>query len=230
MIGYFMYGNGEFGDYTKALIMPYNEPQNIVALLFIITAYVIVQQIGNVHTVCQKMRVFRYEQKAGCCPTLAMWLATILSEATFAMFFSTIFSTILFFITKLQGVDEMGFYTSVIATMAALGCAISTCMAGLFRAEIVVRDVFIFYLFANIMLSGFPFQLPAMTEDARNLSVIDPMRWAFEALMVWKFRGYVDGKSFLTTYDFQYRLALEDLQALGDLINERLQNNIVPVL
>lgn len=203
VIGYFMYKNGEFGDYTKALIMPYAEPMNIVALLFIITAYVVVQQVGNVHTVCQKMRVFRYEQKAGCCPMLGMWLATIVSEATFAMFFCTIFSSNLFVMTKLHNADDMFFFTSVVATLAALGCAIAATLAGIFRSEVVVRDVFIFFLFANIMLSGFPFQLPAMTDDARRVSYVDPMRWTFEALMVWKFKDYVDGDLFLITYDFQ---------------------------
>jgi ATP-binding cassette subfamily G (WHITE) protein 2 (SNQ2) len=203
LIGYFDYGTGEFGQYSKQLFFPYNQASNCAALLFIISVYVIVQQISGVHTVCQKMRVFRYEQKADCCPLFGMWIATIVSEAFFGVIFMTYFASVLFFMTDLNSTAEMPFYLATIAMQTMVGCAVATSLAGVFRAEIVVRDVFVFYLFGNIMLSGYPFQMPAMTDDARALSYIDPMRWCFETLMVWKYLDYVDGVSFLTPYDHQ---------------------------
>jgi ABC-type multidrug transport system ATPase subunit len=203
LIGYFGYNTGDFGDFAKSLFLPYNEALNCASLLFIVTAFLIVQQVSNVHTICQKLRVFRYEQKANCCPMAGMWIATLASEYFSGMFFSLVFSTILFFLTSLNELDQMSFFIRVVLEMTFVGVTVATALAGIFRTEIVVRDVFLLYLFANIMLSGFPFQLTSMTQEASDLSAINPLRWCYEALMTWKFEDYVDGEAFLTPYGFE---------------------------
>jgi ABC-type multidrug transport system ATPase subunit len=203
LIGYFGFQTGEFGDYASAMFLPYNEALNCTSLLFITSAFLIAQQITNVHTVCQKMRVFRYEQKANCIHPISMCIATATSEATFATFFSIVFTSILFFMTKLNDLEHMSYFTSLVCMMTWVGTGFSTMLAAVLRSEIVVRDVFVFFLFSCIMLSGFPFQLSAMTENAANVAQVNPMRWCFEALMVWKFNNYIDGEKFLTPYMFQ---------------------------
>jgi hypothetical protein len=76
-------------------------------------------------------------------------------------------------------------------------------LAAVTRREIVVRDFFLFCLFMNSMTSGFMFQQPNMEDSIVKISAINPLRWAYQGIMVWKFKDYPDGDRFLSTYDFQ---------------------------
>jgi hypothetical protein len=203
-IGYFLYKQGEYGDYTMALLgIPYSKTTNLTGTLFILLAVTFVQQILNVHIICQKIQVFRYERDAKCNPTIGFFIAAFISEIPFTIFFALICANITYFLADLNdGFHNYIFYMGVQMLIGIVGFTTTLMFASVFRREIVVRDLFLFCLFMMVMTTGFIFQQTAMTEAAVDISRINCLRWAYEAIMVWKFYDYKDGPVFLETYGF----------------------------
>lgn len=203
--GYFLWNAGNFGDYCLSMVqIPYPLVTTLAACFFLFVAVLFAFQVINVHIICQKLQVFRYERSAKCCPTIGFWLAMILSEIPFTVFFGLIFSNISYFMGSLNtGVDNYFFYMGVHVLVSIVGFTSALMLAAVTRREIVVRDFFLFCLFMNSMTSGFMFQQPNMEDSVVKISEINPLRWAYQATMVWKFKDYPDGDKLLATYDFQ---------------------------
>lgn len=217
-LGYFLLGQGDFGDYCLSLVgIPYTEVTNISACMFLMLAVLFANQVINVHILCQKIQIFRYEREAKCCPTVGFFLATFLSEIPFTWFFGFIFSNITYFMADLnEGAYNYRFYMAVHFLISIIGFTTALMFASVFRREIVVRDLFLFCLFMMFMTAGFIFPQPTMTRNAVEISAINCFRWAYEALMVWKYAGYPDGKQLLSTYDFD---DFDKSKVFGILVN-----------
>jgi ABC-type multidrug transport system ATPase subunit len=204
-LGYFSLGVGSYGDYVSSLLgMPYPETTNLGAVLFICLAINYGCQVINVHIIGQKIKTFRYEQRAGACPTLGFWLTCIVSEIPFTIFFAMVFSNLLYFMGDLnQGLEDYLYFMVVQALVAVIGILTAVMFTAVFRREIVVRDLFVFCLFLMIMTSGMLFTQQTMRTFVVDISKINCLRWSYEAIMVWKFKDYPDGWKFLTNYSFQ---------------------------
>ncbi len=203
-IGYFGYQTGDIGDFCLNLFtFPYPDTANSTSILFLSAAFVFVSQVLNVHIICQKLRVFRYEQKAGLSPSAGFWLATVVSELLFAIIFASLFALIFYFMTDLGSVPNFAFFLSVQLCVAMVGTCSVIMLSAVFRTEIVVRDIFLTFTFLMLFLAGFVFTLPTVRSEIRDISAINPLRWAFEALMAWKFSNYEDGQIYLQNYEFQ---------------------------
>lgn len=203
--GYFLWDAGNFGGYCLSMVqIPYPLVTTLAACFFLFVAVLFALQVINVHIICQKLQVFRYERSAKCCPTLGFWLAMILSEVPFTIFFGLIFSNISYWMGSLNtGIENYFFYMGVHVLVSVIGFTSALMLASVTRREIVVRDFFLFCLFMNSMTSGFMFQQPNMEESIVKISEINPLRWAYQAAMVWKFKDYPDGDKFLASYDFE---------------------------
>lgn len=203
-LGYFAWQTGDIGEFCTSLFgLPYPETANTSALIFLASAVVFVQQVLNVHIICQKIRVFTYEQKSGASPHLGFWLSTLLSESVFAIFFALIFASIIYLMTRLNKAAEIPFFLGVIILDSAVGAFTTVMFASVFRAEIVVRDIFLVCTFMMLFTAGFVFTLPTIRDDVRDISEINPLRWIYEALMVWRFSEVEDGLTFLKSYGFE---------------------------
>eukprot|EP00605_Chrysophyceae_sp_TOSAG23-4_P002784 GSChrysophyteH1.ASY1.ANO1.3068.1 assembled CDS len=140
-------------------------------------------------------------------------LATLLSEAPVTCAMACIFGFTVYFLTELNfGWDNFQFYALNISSLAIIGLQTAFLLAVVLRKEILVRDCFIVFTFLQVLLSGFPFQLTAITPTFKDISEINPMRWAFEALMGWKYgQNYEDGEAYITPFagqNFDYYHAL----------------------
>ena len=204
-LGYFSWMVGDFGDYVMSLLgMPYPEVTNLGALLFLIIGVNYGSQVTNVHILGQKIKTFRYEQKAGACPTVGFWLACILSEIPFTVFFAWVFSNILYFMGALNtGAEDYFFFMAVQSLLAIIGLLTALMFTAVFRREIVVRDLFVFCLFMMILTSGMLFAQDTMRTSVVKISKINCLRWAYESLMVWKFEEYPDGERYLSGYSYE---------------------------
>lgn len=203
--GYFLWNAGNFGDYCLSMVLiPYPLVTTLASCFFLFVAVLFALQVINVHIICQKLQVFRYERSAKCCPTIGFWLAMILSEIPFTIFFGLIFSNISYWMGSLNtGVENYFFYMGVHIFVSIIGFTSTLMLAAVTRREIVVRDFFLFCLFMNSMTSGFMFQQPNMEDAVVKISAINPLRWAYEAIMLWKFKDYPDGIRYLSTYAFE---------------------------
>jgi ABC-type multidrug transport system ATPase subunit len=203
-IGYFAYNTGNLGDYCLSLVrFPYPDTVNTSAILFLNSAFIMIQQVLNVHIICQKLRVFRDEQKAGVSPYAGFWFATLVSEAIVAVFFTLLFCTTVYFLAALGDAESMPFYLGVQILNTCIGVGTTVMLAAIFNSEVVVRDIFLVFTFLMLFLAGYIFTLPTIRSDMKDISQINPLRWVFEALMVWKFEDIVDGPIFLETYGFE---------------------------
>lgn len=82
LTGYLLCGQGDgFGYYTMTMFnLPIAKVTNLTASFFFVSAFSFLFQVINVHIVCQKMQVFRYEQRAKCSLPGAFAAAMLLSE------------------------------------------------------------------------------------------------------------------------------------------------------
>merc|ERR1719197_647099 len=102
MIGYLQYQVGAYGHYTMSLLkFPYVNTSNVTGLLFFLGAFIFTQQVLNVQLICRKINMFRQEQASGYCAAAAFAIATILSEVPFAIFYTLLFSNILYAMSAL---------------------------------------------------------------------------------------------------------------------------------
>lgn len=183
-IGYFAYGTGNIGDYALSLFtFPYADTTNTTSILFLSSAYLVLQQVINVHIICQKIRVFRYEQKAGISPVLGFWASTIISELIFSMFFTVLFCLILYYMCAFGDISEFSFYISVQLCNTIVFTLTTIMMAAIFKTEFIVRDIYLLCSFSMLFLTGFIFTLPTIRPEVRDISAINPLRWIFEALV-----------------------------------------------
>ena len=207
VIGYLQYQVGAYGHYTMSLLkFPYVNTSNVTGLLFFLGAFIFTQQVLNVQLICRKINMFRQEQASGYCAAAAFAIATILSEVPFAIFYTLLFSNILYAMSALGSYDSdsFGFFCTNVTFVAIIGFLTAFSYATLFRHEIFVRDMFLLTVFLQLMLSGFPFQLSFITSYMKDISKANPMRWVYESMMVWKFNSgnYEDGAAYLTPFCF----------------------------
>ena len=206
IIGYLQMGVGQYGyDCMTIIQIPYVQTSNMTALLFFIPAFVFTQQVLNVQLICRKVSVYRQEQQSSLCNALSFGIATFVSEAPFSCVYAVLFGNLIYFIAQVQlGYDNWEYFTSVLCYIAMLGMMTAVTYAVLFRAEIAVRDLFLFTVFSMVLLSGFPFQLSSMNSDMAKLSIINPIRWTYEAFMNFKFGSgnYHDGDAYLEAFNF----------------------------
>jgi ABC-type multidrug transport system ATPase subunit len=206
LIGSLNYGLGSYGYYTMMLLnFPYVNTSNITAVMFFIGAFIFTQQVLTVQIICRKVSLFRQEQSAGYCGMGTFALATILSEAPVSCAMSLLFGYIVYFMTSLNlGINNFEFYTLNIMSIATIGLQTTLLLAVLLRREILVRDIYILIVFLQVMLSGYPFQLNAITPFFKTISEINPMRWSFASLMAFKFgQNYFDGEAYITPFACQ---------------------------
>eukprot|EP00602_Paraphysomonas_sp_CaronLab_P009688 CAMPEP_0185022730 /NCGR_PEP_ID=MMETSP1103-20130426/5431_1 /TAXON_ID=36769 /ORGANISM="Paraphysomonas bandaiensis, Strain Caron Lab Isolate" /LENGTH=1307 /DNA_ID=CAMNT_0027554945 /DNA_START=376 /DNA_END=4299 /DNA_ORIENTATION=+ len=205
ILGYFLWGLGADFDYTmNMLLIAYAEVMTVTSHLWIIVSAAFSQQIINVHILCQKIQMYRHENAVSCCPPIAFWFATLISEVPFALFFALLQSNIVYFMGELGvGYGNYFFFMSVIALTAIVGLTTAVMFATIIQRELVVRDLFIFCSFMMTVSSGYLFHYDSMEGSINKISLINFMRWAFEALMVWKYDKYGDGDEYLEIYSFQ---------------------------
>jgi ABC-type multidrug transport system ATPase subunit len=205
LCGYLQYNQGNYGQYTVNLLhFPYLNTANICSLFFFCTMFTFAFPFTNVHVICQKLQIFRYEQASGCCTIAAFAIASFLSEVPFLAFYILVFADIIYFMADLsKGYYSYGFFIQTLEMNAMIGLTTAFLLSSILKKELLVRDVFFMTLTLVALLSGFPFQLTTMTSYLANCAVINPLRWTFEGLMQWKFSYYQDGIVWLTTYGFQ---------------------------
>jgi len=130
----------------------------------------------------------------------------------FAFVFAWIFSTIIYFWVEMgYGVYNYAFFCGVVTFVAFVGLFTCLFFVALLKKEFAARNMYFVTIFFLLMLSGFPFQLGVLHGGTgsviqnymNDISKINPLRWAFEALMKWKFtRGYIDPYLYLDTFSF----------------------------
>jgi len=204
-VGMLMRNNGNFGYYALSLFgIPYGRASNTSGLLFFSCSIMFVQQVLNIHILCKKLDVFRSEQLNKICPAISFTVATLISELPFVVLYSMIFGNIIYVLTSLNvGYANWRFFNEVLVATAVTAFLSAASFASLFRKEFVVRDLFLVCVFLMLLTSGFPFQFSGISPAFVDIAAINPIRWAFETLMVWKYAPYEDGEAFLTPYAFQ---------------------------
>lgn len=200
--GYLQFQQGVFGNYCLSLLfIPYANTANLSSLLFFAAMISWAVPWLNVHAACQKLQVYRYEQKSGCCTAFAFIVATLISEVPAAIFVILIFLNLVYFLVGLSTGSDNYFFFMVTGGMQSICGLFGTYLfSAILKKELVVRDVFVIIVTFVALLSGFPFQLPPMVGYLANAAQINPVRWAFEAFMNWKFLQYADGAQWLKSY------------------------------
>lgn len=204
--GYLQYGQGDIGYFSLSLLkLPYAITANATALLFFSSGFTFSQQVINVHIICQRLLVFRYEQAAKCCPTISFMIAFLISEIPFVLLSTTIFASITFGLGKLAyGFGNYMFFLESLWSIAFIGLIVATLYASVLGHEYSVRELYIASTFFMLLISGFPFQLKVMTAFYQGLSVLNPVKWSFQCLMSWKFgpqtSNILDGSDYLLTF------------------------------
>lgn len=204
-VGYLQWNQGSYGVYTMTIVqVPYPETANVTAVLFFISIFVFVQQALNVHVICKKFEQFRTEQLVKCTPTLSFVVATALSEGPFVVFSAFIFANLIYWMTSMNyGRDNYFYFCNVLVMVSLVGLSTTAMMTGVLRREFVVRDMYLLFSFLMVLVSGFPFQLPGIRGYIADIATINPTRWAFEALMKWKFgQHYEDGDYYIAPFGF----------------------------
>lgn len=204
VVGGLAFGTGSYGYYCLDLLtMPYPETFNMIAILFLLTSVLFSMQILNIHIVCQKLQLFRYEQSKNCCSVFSFWFATIVSECLFGIGYFLIYSSIIYFMVNLAaGLDKYLFFISLHAVVTILAVVTALAFAAFFRKEFLIRDCYLIWFFLMTMFSGYPVHIPYFFIWAQKLAVLNPLKWAYQGTFVWKFENYVDNDRLLTTYGF----------------------------
>jgi ABC-type multidrug transport system ATPase subunit len=202
--GYFLWDLADI-EYCLDLVgIPYDDVTVIGSCLLLFISVLFALQVLNVHIICQKISVFRYERAAKCGSTFGFWLTLLCTEIPFTLFFGGIFSNLSYFMSNMNtGIENYIFYEIIHGLICIIGLTSTVMFATIIKREIVVRDLFLFCLFMNVLTSGFLFQQPDMQDAIVNLSEINPFRWAYQGVMVWKFKNLPDGEEYLKAYNFE---------------------------
>lgn len=203
--GYLQYQQGVYGKYCLHMLnFPIANTANLTSFLFLLVMFCFAMPWLNAHVACQKLQVFRYEQKSGVCTAFAFILATVLSEVPAVIAYILIFLNISHYLVGYSsGIDNYFFFMITGSMMCVFGLISTYFFAAVLKKELLVRDFFLLIITAAALTSGFPFQIPQMTDFLQDVTHLNPARWMFEALMVWKFSQYEDGLSYLNTYGFR---------------------------
>jgi ABC-type multidrug transport system fused ATPase/permease subunit len=203
-IGFLAYGTGDFGIYCVSLSgMPYASSFNMVAILFLLISVLFSMQILNIHIVCKKLEIFRFEQRKRCVSMFEFWLATLVTETCTGLVYGLVYSNIVYFLVRLAaGWGKYVFFMELLSMTVMMAVSMAVAFAAVFRVEFLIRDIYLAWFFLMVMMSGYPIHIPYFFEWVQRLSVLNPLKWAYEGSFVWKFENYVDGSTFMTTYGF----------------------------
>jgi ABC-type multidrug transport system ATPase subunit len=224
VVGYLQWGIGSYGYYTTTLLrLPYYDTSNVTSTLFFLSAFTFAQQVLNCQVITQSLQMFRYEQFAGWCPTSGYMLSILFADVPVMMIGIWLFTSIVYFMTKMNySWGNYLFFVEVLELNAFIGLVTAYLFATILKKEIPVRDLYLFVTFLMIILSGFPFELPYITDYFSDMSQVIPMRWTFESLMVFKFSNYLDGSVYLTGYGFSAFKHYEVFPILGHFLSVTL--------
>ncbi|RYG69056.1 ATP-binding cassette domain-containing protein [archaeon] len=202
--GYLNLQTGSFGRYCTAMFgIPYAQTTNIGGLFFFIASFSFMLPHVSSHVVCQKIELFRYEQASGVCTSFAFVMACLFSEVPFAVVGSLLLSSIVYGFTDLgTDGDDYSYFAEVMILLNLLGVVGSYWFGLMIRRELIIRDLILIIVVLVAILSGFPVQLETMPEYIASAAQLNPLRWAFEGLMAWKFSEYDDGAAYLLPYSF----------------------------
>lgn len=110
------------------------------------------------HILCQKIKLFRYEQRVKTCPTFAFWFATLCSELPFALASSLVSANLVYFMSELNvGVDNWLFFVGVVSCVAGVGITVAIALSAVIRREMIVRDLFLLFSFLMTISNGYLF-------------------------------------------------------------------------
>jgi hypothetical protein len=88
VIGYLQYRQGNYGNYCLSIIgVPFKNTTNVGSLIFFVSLFTQCFFFVDAHAHCQKLQLFRYEQVSGCMNAISFFMAMVISEVPFAMFF-----------------------------------------------------------------------------------------------------------------------------------------------
>lgn len=178
IIGYLQYGQGNYGSFCVSLVgVPYKNTTNVGSLIFFVSLFTQCFFFVDAHAHCQKLQLFRYEQVSGCGNAPAFFLAMVISEVPFAIYFGFVFANVLFNMAQLYGSpDDYGYFVSVVIMAALVGLSWTVNYCAIFKKELAVRDMFFLSLAIIVLLSGFPFTQPNMPDYMVSFSQIIPTR------------------------------------------------------
>lgn len=204
VVGLLAYGTGSYGKYCLGLLgMPYAETFNMIAVLFLLTSVLFSMQILSIHIVCQKLQIYRYEQRKGYCSLLSFWFATICAECLFGLIYFIIYSSIIYFMTSLaSGYSKFLFFVALHSVITVVAVTTALAFAAFFRKEFLIRDMYLCWFFLMTMFSGYPVHIPYFFLWAQRMSILNPLKWAYQGTFVWKFENYEDHDQLLSTYGF----------------------------
>jgi hypothetical protein len=177
-IGYLQYGQGNYGNFCLSLIgIPFKNTTNVGSLIFFVSLFTQAFFFVDAHAFCQKLQLFRYEQASKCVSAPGFFLATVVSEIPFSLYFGFVFGNVLFNMAQLYGSpDDYGYFISVVIMAALVGQSITVMFCAIFKKELAVRDMFFLCLSIVVLLSGFPFTQPNMPDYLVTFSQIIPTR------------------------------------------------------
>jgi hypothetical protein len=178
LCGYLQFNQGSYGQYCLNLVgLLYPNTANMCSLIFFSSVFSWVFPFLNTHVVCQKLQVFRYEQAQGCCTTFAFCVASLLSEVPFNILYMWIWATIIFFMTDIgQGESDYLYFIYTIGMNSLVGLSGCFLLSSIFKHELAVRDAFLVVVTLICLLSGFPFQLPVITDYLAHATVVNPLK------------------------------------------------------
>lgn len=178
IVGYLQLNQGNYGKYANSLLgLPYSHTTNLCSFMFFGTAFAWAYPYLGIHVICQKLQLFRYEQESGCCTTFAFILATLISEVPFNSFFIVIFANIVYFMVDLnKGYNNYFFFVIALCLLSLVGLIGAYLYCGIFRKEVIVRELFVITVTIAALTSGFPFQLPNMFDYLSHATALNPLR------------------------------------------------------
>ena len=202
IIGYLQWNQGSFGNYCMSMLnFTYPNTANLSCLIFFISMLSWSIPWLNVHSACQKLQVYRYEQKSGCCTSLAFILSAIIAEFPPSTISVALLFSILFFMVNLDnGFNNYLFFVCAGVLNSTCGLLSSYFVSAVLRKELRVRDTYIVLIAIVATLSGFAFQIPSMYSYFVPFANLLSTRWTFTAFMNWKFMQYEDGPVLLKPY------------------------------
>ena len=112
----------------------------------------------NVHIICQKLKLYRYERRIKICPSIGFWFATLFSEVLFAITFSLLTANIFYFMCELNvGLSNWLFFIGIVSSVAVIGITVAIMLAATIRKEMFVRNLFLSFSFLMTITNGYLF-------------------------------------------------------------------------
>jgi hypothetical protein len=179
LLGYLQYNDGQFGYYCQSFLgLPYVETCNLTSLMFFIGMFSYGLHVIQLHVICQKVQLFRYELSSGCCTIGAFLLSTFIAELPFSILNMLLFGNILYWLVGINlGLYNYFFFIILIVMNNLVGLSSSYLLVSVLKKEYVVRDVFLSNLLIMLLVSGFPFQLKNMPSYIAQSSQLTPIRF-----------------------------------------------------